>query len=406
MTGIDKNLLLSNILEKYPETLDVFLANGFEDKDALIAISPFIRLKTILKTGKLNEEAFIKMLEEKINNSSDNLYKDTPEIEDKLNLLALLPCPLKLPVQEAFRSYINSGNIKPEDNLDYLIEGNANNQLSYYSYVEQLDDIDEIPDIVISPGINSFFYKSFVNKFIDKGFFADAAQYIPNDALSRVGIKDPGNNYTIITMNLLVIVVDKIKIGNRPLPSKWGDLLNPEFEKSVAIRGKNNFFCETTLLTIYKQFGIEGIRKLGKAVNYGWHPAQMAKSAGSGNVDSPVVSVMPYFFTKTIKHKENVKVVWPEDGAIVSPVTMLVKAEKAQELKKISEFFTGKGVGQICAEANFPSLNPEVDNEIPENAAFNWVGWDFIKQNDVGTLINTLNSEFLKAYDSKYEISI
>ncbi|HEX9061291.1 MAG TPA: ABC transporter substrate-binding protein, partial [Clostridia bacterium] len=179
---------------------------------------------------------------------------------------------------------------------------------------------------------------------------------------------------------------------------KWEDILKPEFEKKVAIRGQGESFCETTLLTIYKQFGIEGIRKLGKAVKYGWHPSQMAKTAGSGSEESPAVSVMPYFFTRTIKYKQNVEVVWLEDGAIVSPVTMLVKADKAEELKDVTRFFTGTYAGKISASASFPVLHPDVDNKIPENVSLNWLGWDFIKQNDIERLIRELTSEFLVTF--------
>lgn len=403
MNKLDANLFLSDILKRYPQVLEVFLTNGFEDltkSDAFVEISPFLRLKTILKVRNINEKSFISMLEDRINNSDYNTILKYSQLEtnDKMNLLALLPCPLKLPLQEAFTRFIKDGHMAQSNDYNYLIEGNANNQYSYYSYVDQFDDIDEIPDIVISPGINSFYYKNFVNKFIDKGLFAYAAEYMSNSAFSKIGIIDPESNYNILSMNLLVMVIDKLKIGNIPIPKTWGDLLNPEFKKRVAIRGQNNSFCETTLLTIFKEFGIEGIRKLGRSVKYGWHPAQMAKAAGNCSDDSPAVSIMPYFFTKTIKYKQNVEIIWPEDGAIVSPVTMLVKAKKAKSLKEITEFFTGADVGRICAAANFPTLHPDVDNNIPQDAKFNWLGWDFIKQNDIGSLVNELNSEFLKEF--------
>jgi hypothetical protein len=95
------------------------------------------------------------MLEDKIALACNVSILQQSELEttDKLNLLALLPCPLKLPLQEAFNRFIQEIYLNESSTLEYLIEGNANNQYSYYSYVEQFDDIDEIPDIVISPGI-------------------------------------------------------------------------------------------------------------------------------------------------------------------------------------------------------------------------------------------------------------
>lgn len=404
MMRIDSNILISELLRQYPETLEIFVANGFQyfaENDIFSKIGPFIRLKTILKTRHINPDVFTKLLEERINSINPLKYPlehGRTANTAKLNLLALLPCPLKLPLQQAFEKYLDQKFGLGKTGLNYLIEGNANNQLSYYQYVDQFEDLADIPDVIITPGLNNFFNQRFIKRFIDKGFFIDAAHYQPHKRYSQIGIKDPGGNYTILAMNVLVMVIDHSQIGTTAFPKKWEDILNPEFEKRVAMRGEKDFFCETVLLAIYKTYGIEGIKRLGRSVKYGWHPSQMAKAAGSGNKGAPAVSIMPYFFTKTIKHKENVTIVWPKDGAIISPVTMLVKAEKAKQLKKITNFFTSHEVGAICAGAYFPSLHPEVKDTIPEGVAFNWLEWDFIKSQDIGKLQKGLNDEFLASF--------
>lgn len=315
-------------------------------------------------------------------------------LDKNLNLLALMPCPLKVPIEQEFTNFINQ---LEANNITYLIDSNANNQLSFYDKVDDFTSIDDIPDIIISSGINNFFRKPFVDRFIDKGLFVDVSSDKISELLKKSGIKDPDGNYTIISMNILVMVVDLTQIGDLPIPKKWSDLLNEEYENKVIIRGQNDFFCETTLLTIYKSCGLEGIKKLGKSVKEGWHPAQMARVAGTGLPDSPAISVMPYFYTKTIQSKDHVLVVWPEDGAIVSPVSMLVKKSKLDKLKKVAEFFTGEKVAQISSGAYFPSLYPTQDENLPENATFNWIGWDFIKSNDVGAIIENLNKHFLNS---------
>lgn len=311
-----------------------------------------------------------------------------------LDLLALLPCPLKVPIEMEFKNHFQNENTI----LKYLIEGNANNQLSYNTQVENYTDIESIPNITITSGINNFYSKSFRKNFIEKGYFYDAANYRANSVFSNIDLKDPEGNYTIIASNVLVMVADINAIGDIEPPKKWGDLLKPEFEKKVAIRGTNNSFCETTLLTIFKEYGYEGIKKFGRSVKYGWHPSQMVKMAGSGRVEAPVISVMPYFFTKTIPNKENIKIIWPEDGAIVSPVTMLVKKSCKEKQQKIIDFFTSAKLGEICAGAFLPSLHPEVSNKIPAGVPFNWIGWDFISERDIGALIKKLNTIFIAHY--------
>ena len=85
-------------------------------------------------------------------------------------------------------------------------------------------------------------------------------------------------------------------------------------------------------------------------------------------------------------------------GAIVSPVTLLVKREKAKDWEEVIQFFTGQQVGQICAEACFPSFHVQVDNKIPDGGHLHWIGWEFIRQHDIGSLIEMLNQEFVKTF--------
>lgn len=324
-------------------------------------------------------------------------FKEVPMKDislENLNLLALLPCPLKVPIEMEFNNCFGNENTT----LNYLIEGNANNQLSYNTQIESYTNIEYIPDITITSGINNFYSKNFRKKFIEKGYFYDAADYKPNSIFSNINLKDPEGNYTIIASNILVMVADINALGDIEPPTKWGDLLKPEFEKKVAIRGTNNSFCETTLLSIFKEYGYDGIRKLGKSVKYGWHPSQMVKMVGSGRPEAPAVSVMPYFFTKTIPNKQNVRIIWPEDGAIVSPITMMVKKSCKEKQQKIIDFFTSAKIGEICAGAFLPSLHPEVSNKIPEDATFNWIGWDFIKERDIDALVKKLNTIFIASY--------
>ena len=149
---------------------------------------------------------------------------------------------------------------------------------------------------------------------------------------------------------------------------------------------------------LHKDFGSDGLSCLGRNVAWGWHPSQMVKAAGSGREDTPAISVMPLFFANTIKNRDNVSIIWPTDGALVSPVTMLIKADKRQELLFLIDFLNGSEVAAICAGAAFPAVHPDVDNQLPDNATFKWIGWDYVKNNDLKALISDTNTAFLRAF--------
>jgi len=312
-----------------------------------------------------------------------------------LNLLALLPCPVKVPFEEAFEGFLASLEPNRAAAFKCCLEGNANIESEYYSTLEHITELSNLPDIVISPGFNSFFEPAFVSRFIQNGQFSSVNKFVRDKHLSKLGVCDPSGHYTILAMNLLVPVCDHKRLGNRPVPRSWADLLSPEYTSSIAIRGhKDGTFCETLLMTIFKDTGFEGLRSLGRNVQYGWHPSQMVNAALGNSTDAPAISVMPLFFAQNLLGKEQYSIVWPEDGALISPVTMLVKTEKLCELEDLITFLAGPQIAAIFAGAFFPAVHPEVDNQLPEDATFKWIGWDYVTGQDIKQLIATANYAF------------
>ena len=394
---------IDGILSLHPETLPVFTGNGFAlfaDDELRASFGAAIRLRTLLKVGGTNPEPFCRLLDEAI--AATASPQPSGDNQRGLNLFALLPCPLKVPLEEAFRGFLDGLPVERRASLRFCIEGNANNQLDYSEYIEQFDSLDEIPDIIVTPGFNAFFYQRFVERFIRPGLFASVNGFAGDPQLAVLGLTDPEGHYTMLAMNLLVLVVNHTRLAGRPVPRRWADLLEPAFARSIAIRGnRDGTFCETLLMTIRKQFGSDGLARLGKNVRYGWHPSQMVKAVAGNRDDAPAISVMPLFFANTIGHRENVTIVWPEDGALVSPVTMLVKREKRDELADLLRFLTGPEVARICAGAFFPALHPVVDNRLPPAATFTWIGWEYVKDNDLQELIAEANASFQSGFSGE-----
>ena len=394
------DLTVADLAERCPEALQVLAANGCGaviEPENLGRYGPILRLGTLLRSQGINRELFFDQLY--MLRAQDASGSEFSVGSSNLNLFALLPCPLKVPLEEAFLAFYGRLPDTRRAALSFSIEGNANTQLDYADYAEHFQTLDEMPDIIITPGFNSFFHRHFVERFIKSSQFQNVNGYPGDSQLAPLGIVDPEGHYTMLAMNLLVLVADHDRLGDRAVPRRWSDLLEPEFADSIAIRGnKDGTFCETLLLTIYKDFGAEGLAKLGRNVRYGWHPSQMVKAAVSGGDGAPAVSVMPLFFANTLKGRGKVSIVWPEDGALVSPVTMLVKKEKREDLQYVLDFLAGPEVARICAGAFFPAVHPEVDNRLPENAAFKWIGWDYVKKNDLKALINDCNDVFQRAF--------
>ena len=124
------------------------------------------------------------------------------------------------------------------------------------------------------------------------------------------------------------------------------------------------------------------------------HPAEMVKSRAKNTQDIPAVSIIPYFFTKMIDEDKQIAV-WPKDGAIISPIFMIAKKEKREELKPVVDFFLSREVAEIfSSNGKFPSTNKDIDNNLKEDQKFKWVGWDFIEKEDIASLLKELEEKF------------
>lgn len=310
--------------------------------------------------------------------------------KSEYDVLGLLPCPIKVPIEIGFNKMIDDlGNVC---DFKYLVEGNTNYEVMWMDESSHIPERKELPKIMISAGVNSFYRKDFRAKAIGEKYFKKVIS--AEEALIKNDLRDPDGNYYIMALNYLVMIVDLTKLNNRNIPQSWEELLKSSFKKEVAIRGKRGKYCETTLLSIYKDYGIDGILKLKELVGYGGHPAEMIKNAGKGIENAPTISVVPYFYARLLKNNKNVRIIWPDEGAIVSPVTLLVQSDVMSALENVVKYFISEEVRSICKNASFPHPIDYMEYLKENNYKLNWIGWDFISNNDINKLLLELNSHF------------
>ncbi len=395
MRYIDENMKLKEIVEKYPETLEFFSSKGFKglDNGNTRNLAGNISLKLALTAKKINSDTFIKAMEDLIDNtrnSSDFTLSKTEKKDGAINATGLLPCPVRIPLLEAFKDFEQESSMKinydlkaASSGLDWLkesIEGDGNEE--------------QLSDIFISAGFDLFFEDKLMGKFKKNKVFKDISglkEY--NEDFDELSLKDPQGDYSMIAVVPAVFLVNTEELGDRPFPKTWEDILKPEFEKSVSLPVSDFDLFNAILLNIHKKFGEDGVRKLGRSLLQSLHPAQMVKS-NKLRVEKPAITIMPYFFTKMTGQGGPMVAQWPEDGAIISPIFMLTKKSKEEELKKISEFFSSEKVAKILSHQGlFPSVNPNIDNNL-EGKKFIWLGWDYIYSNDIGELIGSCEKLF------------
>lgn len=385
-----------DITEKYPETIDVFVANGFKplaNENMRKTMGKTISLEMALKSKKVNVEQFVQKLVDVIDKNRVSEDMDLIEKEEKekadIKIKGVLPCPVRIPLLEAFNKWMEEKKDNLNADVDYELKAAAQGIDWLKAEVTKAEKEEELSDLYISAGFDLFFDDKLMRKFKKMGIFEDITGFSSlNEAFhnEHINLMDPDREYSVIGVVAAVFLVNMEELNGMDMPTKWSDLFKPEFENRVSLPVSDFDLFNAILLNIYKLYGEEGIRGLKRSLFKNMHPSEMVKSYMKN--EKPIVTIMPYFFTKMTKEGGPMKAVWPEDGAIISPIFLLSKSSKKDKLKPFVDFFASKEVGEILAHnGRFPSTNPHVDNRIDRNHKFIWLGWDYIKDNDIGKLI-------------------
>jgi ABC-type Fe3+ transport system substrate-binding protein len=399
----DSKDTLFDITEKYEEAKELLISAGIDsikNEEQRKKIGKRLTLEMALKMKKINVETFSKqligLLEAK-ENSIEELAEKTESEESDIRIEGILPCPVRVPLMESFQEWMKDHEKETDLKIGYELKAASMGVDWLKDSLEKSESADVLADIFISAGFDLFFDKDLIGKYKSQNVFEDITgmdHYNSDFENDYMSLKDPDNEYSMIGVVPAVFLVNSEELNGRKMPASWDDILGEEFENSVSLPIGDFDLFNAILLNIQNKYGDEGVKKLGKSLLQSMHPSEMVKShiKKSGK---PVVTIMPYFFTKMTKRGGPMKAVWPSDGAIISPIFMLTKKEGKEKLKPIVDFFASVKVGEILSHnGRFPSVNPDIDNMISKEQKYMWYGWDNIKKNDIGKLITRCEKLF------------
>ncbi len=315
-----------------------------------------------------------------------------------LNFLAYAPCAFKPTFKKGLDNALGAYRNETGILLNSFVPMGCGGNDDLYNDIWKSTDIDDLPDVIASMGFGDFFRKKFVDRFVAKGCFTSVWKGSVNEPFEKAGFRDPDECYTVYGVMPYILLVDRKRLGNIPLPKQWCDLFEPRFRDNIIICGSEDEVADVPLLYLYKEYGEAGLARFAANVKASYHAAEMARIAGTSNPGGAAVYILPWFFASCCPRTETVSMVWPEDGACSSPLYFLVKTSKMKDMTAIIEYVTGTEMGRQCAHYCFPSLNPNVDNNLPENASFKWLGWDYIKSHDPAELRDYAHNVFISEW--------
>lgn len=412
---IDIKESIYDITEKYPETLDLFVASGFDNfANEMLrkTLGKSISLEDALKSKKMSIELFKEKLEDIIIQKRPSLDSGLVEAKSKtgseINVEGILPCPIRLPLLEKLELWLKDEGQKLPFAIDYDLKAASVGVDWLKEKIISADSKDEkmLADVFMSAGFDLFFDKSLLGQFKEQEVFKDISglkQLNCDFDNAKIDLKDPNGHYSVIAVVPAIFMVNMEELGDRKIPQCWGDLLKPDFANSISLPMRDLDLFNAVLLNIYKLYGQDGIEKLAGSLLYSLHPAQMVKSDQvKQDEQKPTITILPYFFTNMIDENGPLKAVWPSDGAILSPVFLLAKKSKEEKIKPFVEFLFSKELGDLFSkQGKFPSTHPLVDNGLSKEQSFMWLGWDYINSHDIGKLLKKLEKMFYDAVGDK-----
>lgn len=309
----------------------------------------------------------------------------------ELDLLLYAPCPVKLVMKETMDRASAAMQAGGQPPLSMHVPMGCTSVDPYDPLCFESDP-DALPGVIASIGFGDFWKRGFVERFA--GVFEAAKPPVVSPLYEKAGMLDPDGARTIYGCTPYLFVVDEARMDGLAAPRTWAELLEPRYHDRITMCGDGDDMADAVLLSVFKDFGLEGIKRLAESCRGFMHSSSMTKAAGARDGGPGAIFIMPAFFACSTRQPASVRVVWPQDGAAASPLYFLARKSGKQRLAPVVDALT-TGFAAIPSAAWFAplALAPE-RSPLPPEASLKWVGWDFIRANDINALRDELNKTF------------
>lgn len=196
---------------------------------------------------------------------------------------------------------------------------------------------------------------------------------------------DPQGWIGVYAVAPFVMLVDRARLGARPVPKGWADLSEPEYRGEVSFGGwrrpgaarhsaLNTFF----LISMLRLLGSERLRQILANVPDLVHSAQMPRIAGTG-ASVAAIYVLPWSLADICPRRSRTQVVWPAEGALAYPLWTTLQAAHRRRIEVLADHLYGAQTARLLDRNRYPALAPHRAPALPEGARLLWPGWDYVR---------------------------
>ncbi len=304
----------------------------------------------------------------------------------RLDLLGRMPIPLRRPFKVGLDRVVEQQRATQGQELACCFLSGG----EWYRPFDGLlraDRCRELPGMVVTP-----FYHDILAPSLLRHYTPERRRPTPPlpMACAAAGLIDPLGAFQTFAVIPFLFLVDESRLGGRPAPRTWADLLEPQWADDIVFGGWRpneqvpyQDYNDFLLLSLYHEFGAAGLAAFARNVRHLQHNIRTATQAGSNSRSVGAIAVLPWLQAELAPRRHRLRVVWPADGALAMPIGYLLQPAAEERLAPLVDYLTGSALGGILARNCYPPINPAVSGAFPSGVRLKWPGWEYARSHDL-----------------------
>jgi len=260
-----------------------------------------------------------------------------------------------------------------------------------YTDVSLVRDVSKLPDVIGGFGFNEFLGREFVERHVATGHFDKIeASCTVSQPFSGMDVTDGTGSYHIYGGSAFTLLVDHRKLGSRPVPRTWADILDPRFRDTVVVGFNIDDINEIPLLYIYREFGVPGLQAFADNLAAPIDTLDMMRTSLRQD-NTHAVYLIPHFFACAAPQEDYLEEVWPADGAIFAPYYLLARNTEKESTRAILSFLLSEEFGRVLSERKMAHVSADIEEPFA-GGKLKWIGWDWLMEHPIIETMEKIDS--------------
>lgn len=314
-----------------------------------------------------------------------------------INMYAMVPCPLRPRFNRSFQTFIDEYNVSHSVPA-YVptLAGLDHDEVD--EIFARTEDIDQMPEVIISTGNHWIFQRKFRQRYIESGAYVP---YIPSDIRQKLPSlwKMVAETYAlgVLALGGWGLVYDLSFGEPEVLPQHWNDLADTRYAGAITVHGCDGSPGSSSLLAFIRENGGEtALEDFSRNVKEVKHFSQILNHLDKGQRGTPY-SILPGPAIGQIPSHKRAAKIELKDGDMLMPMAVLVKADRIAQVEPVMNYFYSDEFRSIMNFGGFVHAG-----ELTEAHNFASPNWEELCTRDADELADELVDRFNRARQGVY----